>query len=100
MPACSRIGDTVATGHLCTGTAPIQGAINSKVIADNSLVAVSGDAITPHTIKVGKACVVHGATVGATTLKVTVMGIPACRIGDPGDAGGIISGTGKVMIGG
>jgi uncharacterized Zn-binding protein involved in type VI secretion len=102
MPACAvaELIDKIATGHPCTGTAPIQGTKQTKVTIGGKLVAVDGDAVQVHTIKVGKACVPHSVTVSATTTKVFIGGDAVCRIGDPADAAGIISGSGKVMIGG
>lgn len=102
MPACAvaELVDKIATGHPCTGTAPIQGTKQSKVTIGGKLVAVDGDAVQVHTVKVGKVCIPHGVTVSATTLKVFISGFAVCRIGDPADSAGIISGSSKVMIGG
>jgi len=38
--------------------------------------------------------------VSATTSKVFIGGFAVCRIGDPADGAGIITGSSKVMIGG
>ena len=102
MPACAvaELIDKIATGHPCTGTAPIQGTKQTKVKIGGKLIAVDGDAVQVHTIKVGKACVPHSVTISATQSKVKIAGFAVCRIGDPSDAAGIISGSGKVMIGG
>lgn len=102
MPACAvaEFINKIATGHPCTGTAPVQGTKQTKVKIGGKLVAVDGDAVQVHTIKVGKSCVPHEVTVSATTTKVFISGFAVCRIGDPSDAAGIISGSGKVMIGG
>lgn len=102
MPACAvaELTDKIATGHPCTGTAPIQGTKQTKVRIGTKLVAVDGDAVQVHTIKVGKVCLPHSVTISATQSKVKIAGIAVCRIGDPSDSAGIISGSGKVMIGG
>jgi uncharacterized Zn-binding protein involved in type VI secretion len=102
MPACAvaELVDRIVTGHACVGTAPIRGTLQSKVSIGGKLVAVSGDAVQVHPIKIGRECVPHGATVTATTVKVFIGGRAVCRIGDPADAAGIISGSAKVMIGG
>lgn len=101
MPAAARseFRDLIATGHLCDATAPIQGALQFKVRIDGSLAAVTGDVIAPHTIKAGKACVPHSATVIATSSRVFINGLNAARIGDPADFGVIITGSPRVFIG-
>jgi uncharacterized Zn-binding protein involved in type VI secretion len=99
MPAAARLTDLVATGHLCDATAPILGALQSKVIIDGSLAAVTGDAVLPHFIKAGKACVMHPAVITATSSKVFIGALNVARIGDPADLGVIITGSPKVFIG-
>ena len=102
MPACAvaQLQDKIATGHPCDGTAPIQGVKQTKVKIGTKFVAVDGDVVQIHTIKVGKVCVPHSVVVNATTTKVFIGSNAVCRIGDPSDAGAIISGSSKVMIGG
>ena len=102
MPAASRAQsvDRIATGHPCTGIAPIQGTLNNKVFIEGTKAAVKGDAIVPHTILVGIICVPHGAVVNTGSQKVFCEGIPLGRIGDSADAGAIISGSRKVFAGG
>lgn len=102
MPACAvaELVDKIATGHPCTGTAPIQGTKQSKVTIGGDLVAVDGDKVQVHTVKVGTLCVPHSVVVSATTSKVFIAGDAVCRIGDPSDSAGIITGSSKVMIGG
>lgn len=102
MPACAvaELIDKIATGHPCTGTAPIQGTKQSKVTIGGKLVAVDGDTVQVHTVKAGNTCVPHSVTVSATTSKVFIGGFAVCRIGDPADGAGIITGSSKVMIGG
>lgn len=102
MPAVAvaELIDKIATGHPCTGTAPIQGTKQSKVTIDGKLVAVDGDVVQVHDYKVGDSCVPHTVTISATQSKVKIAGIPVCRIGDPSDNAGIITGSGKVMLGG
>jgi uncharacterized Zn-binding protein involved in type VI secretion len=102
MPAAAvaELIDKIATGHPCTGTAPIAGTKQSKVTIGGKLFAVDGDAVQVHTYKVGDSCVPHSVTVTATTSKVFISGFAACRIGDPSDNAGIISGSSKVMVGG
>jgi uncharacterized Zn-binding protein involved in type VI secretion len=99
MPAAARLTDLIATGHLCDPTAPILGALQSKVTIDGLLAAVTGDLVTPHFIKAGKACVMHPATIIGTSSKVFVSNLNVARIGDPADLGVIITGSPKVFIG-
>jgi uncharacterized Zn-binding protein involved in type VI secretion len=101
MPAAARseFRDLIATGHLCDAIAPIQGALQFKVRIDGSLAAVTGDVIAPHTIKAGKVCVPHLATVIATSSRVFINGLNVARIGDPADLGVIITGSPRVFIG-
>lgn len=103
MPAIAlaQLIDKIATGHPCSSTAPIQGSKQSKVTIGGNPVAVDGDLVQVHTIKAGRVCVAHpGVTVSATSAKMFINGSAVCRIGDPADGAGIITGQGKVMLGG
>lgn len=102
MPACAvaELVDKIATGHPCTAIAPIQGTLQTKVRIGGKLVAVDQDAVQVHTVLAGKSCIPHSVVVNATTSKVFIGGRAVCRIGDPSDSAGIITGSGKVMIGG
>jgi uncharacterized Zn-binding protein involved in type VI secretion len=101
MPAVAVCGvDTISTGHACTGTATIQGFLQSKVTIGGNPVAVQGDAIQVHTILIGDDCVPHGAVINAGSSKVSISGIPVARVGDSADAGSVSTGSGKVSCGG
>lgn len=101
MPAVAVCGvDIISTGHACDGTAGIQGNLQGKVTIGGNFAAVKGDAIAPHTILVGDACVPHSAVINAGSTKVTIMGIPIARIGDSADGGSVITGSAKVSAGG
>lgn len=102
MPAAAvaELVDKIATGHLCQGTAPIQGTLQNKVRIGGKLVAVNGDSVQIHVIKVGRFCLPHSTTVSSTQTKVKITNRNVCRIGDPADNAGIITGSSKVMIGG
>ena len=103
MPAIAlaQLVDKIATGHPCDSTAKIQGSKQSKVTVGGKPVAVDGDLVQVHTIKAGPSCVAHpGVKVSSTTQKLTINGDGVCRIGDPADGAGIISGQSKVMLGG
>ena len=92
--------DEIITGHACSVTAGIQGALVSKVTIGGNPIAVQGDAIAPHTILDGDDCIPHSASVNAGSSKVFAEGIPVARIGDSADAGSIISGSSNVFAGG
>jgi uncharacterized Zn-binding protein involved in type VI secretion len=101
MPAIAVCNvDQISTGHPCSGTALIQGALQSKVTINGNPIAVQGDAIAPHTIKAGKSCVPHSSFINAGSSKVFIDGNPVARIGDSADAGAIISGSSNVYAGG
>ena len=99
MPACARVGDSVATGHGCDGSTTLAAA-NHFVNAQGANALVVGDLTVTHDILVGSTCVPHTASIASGSGKVTIGGIPAARLGDSCDAGSITSGSGKVNIGG
>ena len=99
MPPAARMSDKIITGHACSATSSIIAAKAVKVFINARLAAVTGYIIAPHTILVGNACVIHPAATGIGSLKVFLGGFPANRIGDPADAGIIISGSPTVLIG-
>jgi uncharacterized Zn-binding protein involved in type VI secretion len=105
MPAVARIGiDKIVTGHLCSTIAGIKGpgaqGANGKVIIAGGIAAVETDAIAPHTIRSGRACVPHDAVINKGSTKIIAAGKPLARIGDSADAGRIISGSFSVFAGG
>lgn len=99
MPACARVGDTVATGHGCDATTTLAFA-NHNVSAQGANALVVGDLTVSHDILVGSTCVPHTAPISAGSTKVTIGGIAAARSGDACDAGTITSGASNVSIGG
>jgi uncharacterized Zn-binding protein involved in type VI secretion len=92
--------DRIATGHLCSATANIEGEFQIAVFAGGEPISCPGDIIGDHTIKVGKECISHAAIVNAGSRFVTAFGRPVARIGDSADMGKIISGTPLVRCGG
>ncbi len=92
--------DRISTGHACSGTAQIQGSLQTKVSINGNPVAIQGDAIAPHTIKAGRSCVPHSSVINAGSSKVFIGGIAVARIGDSADFGAIISGSSNVYAGG
>ena len=103
MPMAARHLDSILTGHPCSATSTIVATLaKGKVIIQGQPAAVTGDAIAPHTILAGTACVAHAAitATGSTKVRFGPALLPANRVGDPADMGVIISGSNKVIIGG
>lgn len=98
MPAVSREGDQILTGHACDTTAPIL-EHSQNVFVNGIPVSRVGDAIAPHTILSGITCVPHSAVVNEGSSTVFVNGIPIARVGDSADLGNIIQGSGNVFAG-
>jgi len=98
MPAVSRIGDLIATGHGCDTTAPI-GEGSTNVFVNGIGAARQTDAIAPHTIPSGLLCVPHSAVVNRGSPTVFVNGLPLARVGDSADLGRIIEGSSNVFAG-
>lgn len=92
--------DTISTGHVCDGSALIQGNLQSNVFVGGNPVAVVGDAIAVHNILVGDDCVPHSAVINAGSSKVFIGGIAIARVGDSADAGSVASGSSAVSAGG
>ena len=102
MPAVARAQnkDSISTGHGCDAIAQILGTLQTKVYVNDTIAAVRGDAIAPHTILAGTICVPHASVINAGSSKVFFEGIEAARIGDSADAGSVITGSSNVFAGG
>lgn len=98
MPAVSREGDEIITGHGCDTTATIL-EHSDNVFANGIPVSRLGDAIAPHTILSGITCVPHFAVVNEGSSTVFVNGISVARVGDSADLGNIIQGSSNVFAG-
>lgn len=98
MPAACREGDSLSTGHGCTGTTTLDTPGQSKVKIDGKLVARVGDPTVSHPFPPSPPCAPHVAVVNAGSGKVVIVGSPVARVGDSADAGSMISGSGKVNI--
>lgn len=92
--------DIISTGHPCDGTALIKGSLQSKVSIGGKPVAVQGDAIEIHTVKVGDDCVPHSAVINSGSSKVFISGKAVARVGDSADSGSISTGSSNVSAGG
>lgn len=99
MPAVSRQGDSLSTGHGCTGSTVLDTPGQNKVYIENKLVARVGDPTVPHSHN-PPLCPDHVAVVNAGSTKVIIANSAVARIGDSADAGAMTSGSSKVVIGG
>lgn len=102
MPAVARSGDSVSTGHGCTGTTTLTSPTGDtyNVYANGLGIECVGDPTVSHTIDSGDSCVPHVAYINAGSSSVFVGGISVGRVGDSADAGSISSGSPDVYAGG
>ena len=100
MPAVSRKGDSLTTGHICTSTTTLDTPTQSTVFANSILVARIGDPTVPHPNPPAPPCPNHVANVNAGSPNVFVEGLKVARIGDSADAGAMTSGSGNVFANG
>ena len=100
MPAVSRKGDSLSTGHGCVSTTTLDTPGQGSVFANNILVARIGDPTVSHPISPLPKRTNHVANVNAGSQNVFVVGIKVGRIGDSADAGGMTSGSGNVFANG
>lgn len=99
MPAVCREGDSLSTGHGCTGSTTIASSNTDKTVSANGIpIIVVGAPTVSHTI--GPPCVPHVANLNAGSSTVFVNGISVGRIGDSADAGAMTSGSPNVFAGG
>ena len=99
MPAASRQGDSLSTGHGCTGTTTLATPGQSTVYINGILAARQGDPTVSHTTS-PPLCPAHVANVNVGSGTVNIVGSPAARVGDSADAGAMTGGSGNVNIGG
>ncbi len=101
MPAASRIGDSLSTGHGCDGSTTIVDSNTDHTVRANSIpIIVVGAPTAVHTVPSGSGCVPHTKITNAGSSSVFINSISACRIGDSTDAGSMTSGSNNVFIGG
>ena len=99
MPAISRKGDSLSTGHICTGTTTLDTPSQSTVRANSILIARVGDPTVAHPNPPSPPCPNHVANVNAGSGTVRVAGAFVARIGDSADAGAMTSGSSNVFSG-
>ena len=100
MPAVVRVGDTLSTGHACTGTTTLDTPTQSTVFANNILICRVGDPTVSHPFPPTPGCAPHVANINAGSSSVFVQGAAVGRIGDSADAGVMTTGSPTVFAGG
>jgi uncharacterized Zn-binding protein involved in type VI secretion len=101
MPAVCRIGDSLSTGHACTGVTTIADSnTDHTVFANGIAIIVVGAPTVSHSHPPVPPCPPHVAYLNAGSSSVFINGIPVGRIGDSADSGAMISGSGDVFAGG
>ena len=100
MPAVSRKGDSLSTGHICTSTTTLDTPGQGTCFANSILIARVSDPTVSHPFPPLPPCAPHVANVNAGSPNVFVVGIEVARIGDSADAGAMTSGSGNVFANG
>ena len=99
MPAVTRTGDSVITGHGCDGTT-VMSSGSPDVFTNGIMTIRQGDQTVVHTIPSGDSCVPHTVPLISGSSTVFVNGKQCGRIGDPIDAGQLSGGSSNVFAGG
>ena len=101
MPKVVRVGDSLSTGHGCTGTTTLdnsnQGVDN--VYANNILISVEGADTVSHAFPPDPPCTPHTAELNTGSSTVFINNIKVGRIGDSADAGAMTTGSPTVFAG-
>ena len=100
MPAVSRKGDSLSTGHAWIGTTTLNTPGQSTVFANTILIARITDPTVSHSNPPVPACPAHVANVNVGSATVFAVGLAMARIGDSTDSGAMTSGSGNVSAGG
>ena len=100
MPAVSRKGDSLTTGHICTSTTTLDTPGQGTCFANSILIARVTDPTVSHPFPPNPPCAPHVANVNAGSPNVFVEGLKVARIGDSADAGAMTSGSSNVFANG
>ena len=100
MPAVSRKGDSLSTGHLCASTTTLDTPGQGTCFANSILIARVSDPTVSHPFPPVPICAPHVANVNAGSPNVFVENKAVARIGDSTDAGAMTSGSGNVFANG
>jgi uncharacterized Zn-binding protein involved in type VI secretion len=93
----ARVGDAVATGHLCDTTTTIASGATT-VLINGRPAARALDPLAPHTSGIPPICLPHSAVVNAGRLDILVEGKPLATFGSSADAGSITSSSENVAV--
>ena len=102
MPAVSREGDSLATGHICATTTVLAAPGQTTVKANSILIARKTDPTISHLFPNSAPpplCISHTAVVNVGSSTVYVVGKGVARIGDSADRGSMTSGSSNVFAG-
>ena len=100
MPAVCRVGDSLSTGHACTGTTTIASSNTDGTVKVNGInVIVVGAPTVSHPFPPSPPCAPHVANLNAGSSSVFIQGIAVGRVGDSADAGAMTSGSPSVYAG-
>ena len=100
MPAVSRKGDSLSTGHICASTTTLDTPGQGTCFANSILIARVSDPTVSHPFPPAPPCAPHVANVNVGSPNVFVEGLAVARIGDSADAGAMTSGSGNVFANG
>ena len=100
MPAVSRKGDSLSTGHICASTTTLDTPGQGTCFANSILIARVSDPTVSHPFPPVPICAPHVANVNAGSPNVFVENKAVARIGDSTDAGAMTSGSGNVFANG
>ena len=100
MPAISRKGDALSTGHICASTTILATPTQATVYANGKAIARKTDPTVSHPFPPSPACAPHVATVTGGSSSVYVVGLKCARVTDSADAGALTSGSETVFAGG
>ena len=100
MPAVSRKGDSLSTGHVCTSTTTLDTPGQGTCFANSILIARVSDPTVSHPFPPLPPCAPHVANVNVGSPNVFVESLAVARIGDSADSGNMTSGSGNVFANG
>ena len=100
MPAVCRVGDSLSTGHACTGTTTIASSNTDGTVKVNGInVIVVGAPTVSHAAPPNPPCPPHVRFLNAGSSTVKINSIAVGRIGDSADSGAMTSGSSNVFVG-
>jgi uncharacterized Zn-binding protein involved in type VI secretion len=100
MPAVSRVGDSLSTGHGCVGSTTIASSNTNGTVKINGIeVIVVGAPTVSHPAPPNPPCPNHVRFLNAGSSTVRVNSIAVGRVGDSADAGAMTSGSSNVFFG-